>query len=250
MGNAQQRKDWRRPLVVYRYTMYLSWGNISRRIRDKLRRDVVVVPLAADRAIVWCTDEDEVSSLTLNPIQFSKGRDQVKIKRWNMFAHWDNLQIHVNHSWIGIEGLPLNMWNIHVFKIIGKSLGGLLDVAPETTSLSFLKFAKIKVGGLEDGFVDPILEILCQGLRVSLGIFAISNPMKYSEGRSTLGLITRVVRAEEGWYGDGGRDKQQRTGQANILQTMKPLFFQRDTVQADVEAKTGKKLAAESYKQA
>ena len=35
---------------------------------------------------------------------------------------------------------------------IGKSLGGLLEVALETRTFSFLKYAKIKVGRLEGGF--------------------------------------------------------------------------------------------------
>ena len=72
---------------MYRYAMHLSWGEIGRRIRDKLGRDVDVVPLAADRAIVWCIDEEEIFSLTSSPLQFSKGRNQVKVERWNMFAH-------------------------------------------------------------------------------------------------------------------------------------------------------------------
>ena len=69
-------------------------------------------------------------------------------------------------------------------------------MAPETRTFKFLKYANLKVGGLEGGFMDPILEILCQGLRVSLGIFPISNPRKYTDGGSTFGLLTRAVMAE------------------------------------------------------
>ena len=124
-----------------------------------------------------------------------------------MFAHLDNLQIHVNQSWIGREGLPINVWNIHVFKTIGKSLGGLLDVVPETRTFRFLKFARIKVEGLEGGFMDLIMEILCQDLRVSIGIFAIANPRNYSGSGRTLGLLTRAMRAEEGSVHVGGSER-------------------------------------------
>ena len=143
-----------------------------------------VASLAADRAIIWCQNVEEKSSLLSSPFQFSNGKIQIRLERWSPFVHWDNLQIHVNQSWIGIEGLPINMWNIHVSKVIGKSLGGLLEVAPKTRSLKFLKYAKIKVGGLEGGFMDPILEIFCQGLRVSLGIFSISSSKNYIEGEA------------------------------------------------------------------
>ena len=249
-GYEQQRKEWRKALVVYRYTMYLSWGEIRRRIQAKLRRYVSVVTLAADRAILWCLDEEEISVLLSNRFQFSNGRNQVKMERWNMFVHWENLQIQVNQSWMIIEGLPLNMWNIHVFKTIGKSLGGLLDVAPETKTLSFLKFAKIKVGGLEGGFMDPILEILCQGLKVSLGIFAISNPRIHSEGGNTFGLITRAIRAVEGSMGVGGIQKQARPEPPKAIQKAKPLFGMGCTQQDDVAVREGKKISVESYKEA
>ena len=60
--------------------------------------------------------------------------------------------------------------------------------------------------------MDPIMEILCQGLRVSIGIFTISNPRRYSKGGRTLGLITRAVwaEAEAGSFGDRRREKQER----------------------------------------
>ena len=250
MGNKHQRKDWRKAVVVYRNTKYLSWGEISKRIQTKFRRAVGLVSLAADRAILWCLDEEEVSSLISKPLQFSKGRHQVRIERWNMYAHWDNLQIHVHQSWIGIEGLPLNMWNIHVFKIIGKSLGGLLEVAPETKALTFLKYAKIRVGGLEGGFMDPILEILCQGVRVSLGLFAIEDPRNFSAGGRTLGLITRAIRAEQGNFGNEWREKQVRTGHVNTLQPAKPTFVLYRKERVDVMARGGKVNSVDSYKEA
>ena len=179
-GNEQQARDWKTALVAYRNTIHLSWGEIRKWVEIKIRRAVGVVSLAADRAIIWCQNEEEISSILSNPLQFSNGKNHVKLERWNQLAHWDSLQIHVKQSWIGIEGLPINMWNFHVFKIIGKSLGGILEVAPETRTLNFLKYAKIKVGGLEEGFMDPIIEILCQGLRVLLGIFPILDHNRFS----------------------------------------------------------------------
>ena len=69
-------------------------------------------------------------------------------------------------------------------------------MALETRTFSFLKYTKIKVNSIEGGFRDPIFEKLCQGLRVSLGIFLILKPRRYLEGRRTLGLVTRAIRAE------------------------------------------------------
>ena len=250
LGSDQQNREWRTAVVVYRNTVYLSWAEIRKRTEVKLRRVVEVASLAADRAIIWCQNEEETSTLLSNPLQFSNGKNQIRMERWNPFVHWDNLQIQVNHSWIGIEGLPINMWNIHVFKIIGKSLGGLLEVAPETRTLNFLKYAMIKVGGLEGGLMDPILEILCQGLRVSLGIFSISNPRNFAEGGRTLGLLTRAVVAEneaEG-HGQGGVENNHRSRHVNSFELKKPRFILGRTVFADVAVRNGKANPAKTYK--
>lgn len=69
----------------------------------------------------------------------------VKMGRWRKEDHWQNLQISVRHSWIGIEGIPLIMWNIHVFKVIGEAYGGFLEVAEKTMNKAYLVYAKIKV---------------------------------------------------------------------------------------------------------
>ena len=249
MVSEHQRKDWRKALVVYRNTMMLSWREFRKKIQAKLRRVVEVVSLAADRAIIWCLDEEEISSLLLNPFQFSNGKNQVRIERWNVFAHWDNLQIHVNHSWIGIEGLLINMWKFHVFKIIGKALGGLLEVAPETRSLSFLQYAIIKVGGLEGGFMDPIMETPYQGLKVSIGIFTIAKPKKLSAEGRTFGLLTRAVRAEDGCSGGGERQKEERARPAGLLQKTRSLFVLGSTKKSYVAERERKVSSVQSYKE-
>ena len=238
-SEEQPRRDWRNAIVAYRNSIYISWGVIRKRVEDRLRREVAVVSLAADRAIIWCQHEEEISLLLLNPLQFSNGKDHVKLERWNQFVHWDNIQIHVKQSWIGIEGLPINMWNIHVFKIIGKSLGGLLEVAPETTTFNFLRYAKIKVGGLERGFMDPILEILCNGLRVCIGIFPIQNPKEHREGGRTTGLVSRAVWAEiqadeTETEAPAGVWKAFGTGAANLFQPKQPSFILGKTINDDV----------------
>ena len=80
MGNELLRKDWRKVAVVYQNTINISWGKIRKRIQAKLRRAVGVVSLAADRAVMWCLDEEEVFALISNPLQFSYGKHQVRIE--------------------------------------------------------------------------------------------------------------------------------------------------------------------------
>ena len=103
-----QNKEWKNALVVYRNSIFISWGEIRKRVEDRLRRVVDLASLAADRAIIWCQNKEEINLLS-NFSHFSYGKNHVKIKRWNQFVHWDKLQIQVKESWIGIEGLPINM---------------------------------------------------------------------------------------------------------------------------------------------
>ena len=60
-----------------------------------------------------------------------------------------------------------------MFKVIGGACGGLLEVAEETMKRSYMGYAKIKIKGFESGFMNPIIEILCEGVKVCLGAFSI-----------------------------------------------------------------------------
>ena len=62
------------------------------------------------------------------------------------------------------------MWNIHAFKAIGKTCGGLLEVAEETRNKTFLGYAKMKVKGFKSGLMNLIVEVNCEGEKVCLGL--------------------------------------------------------------------------------
>ena len=99
----------------------------------------------------------------------------------------------MRYSWIGIEGLPLQMWNIHVFKVIGEACGGFLEIAEEIKNKSFLGYAKIKVKGFESGLMNPVIKILCEGEKVCLGAFSIRGPNGGKYGYRSGGITTRAV---------------------------------------------------------
>ena len=115
------------------------------------------------------------------------------MERWRKEDHWENLQTGVRHSWIGIEGLPLQMWNFHVFKVIGEACGGFLEVAEETKNKSRLDYAKIKIKGFENGLMNLVIEILCEGEKVCLEVFLIRGPKGGLHGYHTVDAMTRAV---------------------------------------------------------
>ena len=61
-------------------------------------RVVDVVPFEDDRAVTWCANEGEVKTL-MEKDDLYKGRNFLaKIKRWNMYMHWEYIQIEAKNS--------------------------------------------------------------------------------------------------------------------------------------------------------
>lgn len=104
-------------------------------------------------------------------------------------------QVEARYSWIGVEGLPLNLWNMETFKKLGDACGGLMEVALETMIQSFLLFAKIKVKGFAIGFIHPIAEIPCENEHIHVGLFSIEGSSVSKEFRvgHNKGILARSL---------------------------------------------------------
>lgn len=112
--------------------------------------------------------------------------------------HWEYVEFEAKYSWIGVDGLPLNLWNLDTFKLIGEACGGLLEVSKETVDQSFLRFAKLKVKGQQNGFLDPIVEIPCEDVIIHVGLFSLGlNKITDSHCSSiTRGILARIVKGD------------------------------------------------------
>ena len=160
-------------VVIFKDRSHISWGLVKEQMQKKLGKIIDVVPITDDRAVVWCKNENEFKYV-LKKGDLFRGRMFIgKIKKWNMYMHWEFTQIEARDSWIGVEGLPLNLWNMEIFKMIGEACGGLLEVASETNNISFLKYAKLKVKGFSSGFLHPIVEVPCGKEIIHVGLFSL-----------------------------------------------------------------------------
>ncbi|EXB80244.1 hypothetical protein L484_025093 [Morus notabilis] len=175
--DVREEKRWERAVVAYRDWMEEGWTEISKGLSEKLERKVRVSPLFADRAILWCQSDYERDTLVKEGSVHIRNQHAITIKRWCIETHWKNVKIEGRASWIGIEVLPLHMWNSHTFNVIGNKLGGLLNMADDTAWLEFLPYAKIQVKGMTKGFIPSTMEIRCWGKR-TLGFFNLDNNMK------------------------------------------------------------------------
>ena len=85
------------------------------------------------------------------------------------------------------------MWNKHVFKVIGRKCGGLLDIARCTLDLTCLTHAEVKLKGKKRGLIQEKMEIFCWGRRIQIKFFHLINSKFGLHGdRHLLGRLTKV----------------------------------------------------------
>ena len=84
--------------VILKNRSQTSWKIIKKQMQTKMGRVVDVVPFEDDRAVTWCANEGEVKTL-MEKDDLYKGRNFLaKIKRWNMYMHWEYIQIEAKNS--------------------------------------------------------------------------------------------------------------------------------------------------------
>ena len=104
-SNSEKIKDWRKAITIYLSNTRMSWKEISRKLEAIIKRKAEVNQVAADRAIFQCLEVEELNGLLMKPEQLSSHKTYVKMENWKKEDHWENLQIGIRYSRIGIEGL-------------------------------------------------------------------------------------------------------------------------------------------------
>ena len=168
------RLNWRNAVIIVRFSASLPWRKIELGLARVLKIHHVLKPFAADRVIIWSNNEEDKKRLEDIGLCTIPGVGEVCFERWNLDNQFTNSKIVCKNSWVGIEGLPINMWNSHVFKVIGEKCGGFLDLASCTADLTFLPYAILKIGGNKGGFIQEKLEIFCWGKRIQLKFFCLN----------------------------------------------------------------------------
>ena len=162
------KRNWRVAVLVFRFNISVSWSSIKVGLTKMLNVYHELSPLAADRAVLWCVNEiDRIKMENLGRF-FIPDAGEVKFTRWNTKSQLNNSKIVCRNSWLGIEGVPLNLWNKHVFKVIGQKCGGLLDIARCTEELNCLTQAVVKLKGESGGFIKERMEIFCWGKKMMI----------------------------------------------------------------------------------
>lgn len=133
---------------------------------------------------------------------FFENRVTLLFEKWNSGINSKVMTDECCNSWIRIFGFPWNPWSEDVFKKIGDICGGLLEVCEDTTRFKDLAAAKIKVRGLEGGFINCEMTIsLNEGnIDIKIQVDSIDRVVyEQSERQSYAQVVVNGKKTRAGW---------------------------------------------------
>ncbi|KAF4366336.1 hypothetical protein G4B88_012806 [Cannabis sativa] len=177
MQAKQGEKDWKKAVIMFRDNSGLSWSCIFYNLSRELGRKLQVSQMFDDRTIIWCRDETEVVYFLEKGIWSipGTGDTRVSFKRWSAEEQNRDIKVECRGSWIGVKGLPLNIWNMKLFRKIGALCGGLLDVEKDTAEMNFLHHLRVKLEGDNNGFVPESLSLEFEKSVYKLELFKLND---------------------------------------------------------------------------
>ncbi|KAI3895565.1 hypothetical protein MKX03_011774 [Papaver bracteatum] len=92
---------------------------------------------------------DDVKAVVTKIKNWKHGDTEIHIYPWYSginAVHRPNPK-EISKVWIGVCGIPFNLWEYSTFKAIGDKFGGLAEVCPETSMATDLSEIRMKVNG-------------------------------------------------------------------------------------------------------
>ncbi|KAF4346221.1 hypothetical protein G4B88_011782 [Cannabis sativa] len=180
MKAKQCEKDWKKAIIMFRDNSRLSWSCIFYNLSRELGRKLQVSQMFDDQVIIWCEDETEMERFLRKGNWNIPGTGDTRVffKRWSTEEQNRDIKVECRGSWIGVKGIPLNVWNMKLFRKIGALCGGLLDVEKVTAKMNFLHHVRIKLEGDSNGFVPESLKLDFEKSVFKLELFKL-NDMRY-----------------------------------------------------------------------
>ncbi|KAF4347723.1 hypothetical protein G4B88_007369 [Cannabis sativa] len=170
-------KDWSRAVIMFRNNSELSWSSIFYNLSREINRKLVVSQMFDDRSLIWCKNREEMEALikmksTIIP---GTGATIVSFVKWSGEEQYKEVKVECRCSWIGVEGVPLNLWNLEIMGKIGDLCGGLLDVEKDTAEKNFLHHMRLKLRGDEQGFINNSILLRHGAVEFSLKLFKLND---------------------------------------------------------------------------
>lgn len=138
-----------------------SWTEISNEISAILEKAVVLYPFQCNKALLFCSSEEEADWVARHNRIFVNNQNEVLLCKWKQNCNFHGKRKFVSFGgWIEIEGLPFNMWSKETFKQIGDACGGYLETDYRTENFLSLFAARIKVKANDSGLIPEFVDVI------------------------------------------------------------------------------------------
>ena len=97
------QKNWRMAVVIYWSSIEATWEGIKEGFSRKLDRNVELGVLHANKAILWCRNEEEKRVMLRSKFCKLYTSESVKVVRWTQQEHWEDIIFEGQNTWVGIE---------------------------------------------------------------------------------------------------------------------------------------------------
>ncbi|KAI3917636.1 hypothetical protein MKW98_021398 [Papaver atlanticum] len=141
---------WRRTMVVEITSNDFDWKEVGVWIMDKFGWSFGfdLQPIADSKAVFTIQTNVEFSLIS----KIDKWHiEDTEIQLYPWFADINAIRgpnpKEINKVWVGVSGIPFNLWEYSTFKAIADKFGGFVEVFPETTMAKNLSEVRVKVNG-------------------------------------------------------------------------------------------------------
>ncbi|XP_073015618.1 uncharacterized protein [Primulina eburnea] len=234
-------KEWRKAIIITKDCVNISWEMVTNALGKAVKRKIEVFPFQANKAVWWPQNEEDASFYLRMKKSFLENRVTLSFERWNQHSNTEEEVYECCNSWVRLLGIPWDLWSTELFKNIGQQCGGLLNISQDTILLKDLSAAKIKVMGMEGGFINR--NLLIETVRGPLNIRILVDSVNieayaHHEKRSYAQAVVNGDRVMPGW-GRGTTLKDKETG-AEETHDIHPRRMNNSTL---IQAQTKERVA-------
>ncbi|XP_073022630.1 uncharacterized protein [Primulina eburnea] len=200
-------KDWDKAIIITRDCVNTSWELVCNTLGKEIQRMIEVFPFQANKAVWWPHNEEvAVFYLRLKKC-FLERNVTLSFQKWSHNINREEEVSECCHSWIRVLGIPWDLWSRDLFISIGDQCGGLLSISQDTVLLRDLSAAKLKVVGIEGGFINRNVQIKTK--RGPMFVRIIVDSVKISEydtleKRTYAQVVMNAVSNVKGWGNKDG----------------------------------------------
>lgn len=152
-GRQFRGKNWDEAIIITKERVSISWELIQEVLGNSVKRLVELFPFLANKAVWWPSNKSEHYYFLKLKREFFEKRVTLVFDLWSPESNKSDMVYECCNSWIRIFNLPWNLCSYETFKSIVEGCGDLLEISEDTFQFRDLRAAKIRVRGLEGGFI-------------------------------------------------------------------------------------------------